>query len=71
MTPNPRRLITISTGDGRWHGKWDSEFLVSLRDLRLGDLVEDDHQKDALVSVKLSVEKVTLLSLLPFFLLVS
>lgn len=71
MTPNPRRLITISTGDGRWHGKWDSEFLVSLRDLRLGDLVEDDHKKDALVSVKLSVEKVTLLSLLPFFLLVS
>ncbi|PON43989.1 hypothetical protein TorRG33x02_332230 [Trema orientale] len=57
MTPNPRRLITISTGDGRWHGKWDSEFLVSLRDLRLGDLVEDDHKKDALVSVKLCVQK--------------
>uniref|UniRef100_A0A803R9R2 Uncharacterized protein n=1 Tax=Cannabis sativa TaxID=3483 RepID=A0A803R9R2_CANSA len=65
----PRRLITISTGDGRWQGKWDSEFLVSLQDLRLTDLVEtednDDHHrrprhhKDALVSVKLKVEKVT------------
>ncbi|KAM6571123.1 hypothetical protein CsatA_015203 [Cannabis sativa] len=63
----PRRLITISTGDGRWQGKWDSEFLVSLQDLRLTDLVEtedDDnhhrrprHHKDALVSVKLKVEK--------------
>ncbi|XP_062112972.1 large ribosomal RNA subunit accumulation protein YCED homolog 2, chloroplastic isoform X2 [Humulus lupulus] len=63
-TPSPRRLITISTGDGRWQGKWDSEYLVSLQDLKLTDLVEleDDlhhhhHQKDALVSVKLKVEK--------------
>lgn len=63
ITPNPRRLITISTGDGRWHGKWDSEYLLSLRDLRLEDLVDDERQKNAQVSIKLSVQKVTLLSL--------
>lgn len=64
MTPNPRRLITISTGDGRWHGKWDSEYLLSLQDLRLNDLIDDEHQKNAQVSVKLCVQKVTPLSLL-------
>ncbi|XP_024031769.1 large ribosomal RNA subunit accumulation protein YCED homolog 2, chloroplastic [Morus notabilis] len=57
ITPNPRRLITISTGDGRWHGKWDSEYLLSLRDLRLEDLVDDERQKNAQVSIKLSVQK--------------
>ena len=60
MNPSPRRLITISTGDGKWHGKWDSEYLLSLHDLRLEDLVDnDDRRKNAQVSVKLSVEKVT------------
>ncbi|GMN47947.1 hypothetical protein TIFTF001_017123 [Ficus carica] len=57
MTPNPRRLITISTGDGRWHGKWDSEYLLSLQDLRLNDLIDDEHQKNAQVSVNLCVQK--------------
>lgn len=54
----PRRLITISTGDGRWHGKWNSQYLLSLQDLHLQDLIEDDEQKDADVSINLSVQKV-------------
>ncbi|OAY52223.1 hypothetical protein MANES_04G066700v8 [Manihot esculenta] len=53
----PRRLITISTGDGRWHGKWNSQYLLSLQDLHLQDLIEDDEQKDADVSINLSVQK--------------
>lgn len=52
----PRRLITIGTSDSRWHGKWTSDYILSLRDLRLLDLIEDE-QKDAKVLVNLSVEK--------------
>ncbi|XWS34303.1 hypothetical protein CRYUN_Cryun21dG0028600 [Craigia yunnanensis] len=54
-----RRLITISTADGRWHGTWSCDYLVSLRDLNLDDLVEDDHQQnDAQVSINLCIHKV-------------
>ncbi|KAK6252077.1 hypothetical protein QUC31_013797 [Theobroma cacao] len=52
-----RRLITISTADGRWHGTWSCDFLVSLKDLDLDDLVEDDEQKDAQVYINLSIQK--------------
>ncbi|KAI4356987.1 hypothetical protein L6164_000965 [Bauhinia variegata] len=54
-----RRLITISTGDGRWHGNWTCDYLMSLRDLQLEDLVEveSDRDKNARVLVKLSIEK--------------
>ncbi|KAJ6682411.1 LARGE RIBOSOMAL RNA SUBUNIT ACCUMULATION PROTEIN YCED-like protein 2 CHLOROPLASTIC [Salix koriyanagi] len=52
----PRRLVSISTADGRWQGKWTSDYLLSLQDLKLEDLIEDE-QKDAEVSVNLSVQK--------------
>lgn len=52
----PRRLVTISTADGRWQGKWTSDYLLSLQDLKLEDLIEDE-QRDAEVSVNLSVQK--------------
>ncbi|XP_062165701.1 large ribosomal RNA subunit accumulation protein YCED homolog 2, chloroplastic isoform X2 [Alnus glutinosa] len=53
----PRRLITISPSDGRWHGKWTCDYLLSLRDLRLQDLVEGGQHKDARVFVQLCVHK--------------
>ncbi|GLT61154.1 hypothetical protein SLA2020_338790 [Shorea laevis] len=52
----PRRLITISPSDGRWHGKWTCDYHLSLRDLRLQDLVEGEH-KNAEVFVKLCIDK--------------
>ncbi|KAJ7954517.1 DUF177 domain protein [Quillaja saponaria] len=58
----PRRLIKISTSDGKWHGKWSSDYLLTLQDLRLQDLIEvdeDDHQhKDAQVFINLIVQKI-------------
>ncbi|PKI36844.1 hypothetical protein CRG98_042793 [Punica granatum] len=61
----PRHLITVGTSHGRWQGKWSCDYLLSLRDLRLGDLVEEeveDEQKkkknDATaVLVNLSIDK--------------
>ncbi|RVW44620.1 Large ribosomal RNA subunit accumulation protein YCED-like 2, chloroplastic [Vitis vinifera] len=44
---SPKRLITISTSDGRWHGKWNSDYVFSFRELQLEDLVEEDEEKDA------------------------
>ncbi|KAK2635786.1 hypothetical protein Ddye_030578 [Dipteronia dyeriana] len=54
-----RRLITVSTSDGKWHGNWNSDYRVSLQDLGLQDLVEVevDHQNNPLVSVNLCVQK--------------
>ncbi|XP_027356489.1 large ribosomal RNA subunit accumulation protein YCED homolog 2, chloroplastic isoform X2 [Abrus precatorius] len=54
-----RRLITISPGDGKYHGDWTCDFLVSLHDLHLQDLieVEDDPHKNAQVFVNLSIQK--------------
>ncbi|XP_020261244.1 uncharacterized protein LOC109837418 isoform X2 [Asparagus officinalis] len=52
----PRRLITISTSSGRFHGQWSCDYVLSLRELQLADLAEDG-QKDAEVFVSLSVQK--------------
>ncbi|KAG2689888.1 hypothetical protein I3843_09G159500 [Carya illinoinensis] len=52
-----RRLIKISTSNGRWQGKWNCDYLLSLRDLRLQDLVEDDEHKDAQVFINLCIQK--------------
>ncbi|KAA0052757.1 hypothetical protein IC582_030362 [Cucumis melo] len=51
-----RRLITISTSGSRWQGKWTCDYLLSLRDLNLEDLVEDEH-KNAHVFINLCIEK--------------
>ncbi|AES89410.1 hypothetical protein MtrunA17_Chr4g0037981 [Medicago truncatula] len=54
-----RRLITISPADGKYNGEWTSDYLVSLRDLHLQDLieVEDDPRKNAQVVINLCVQK--------------
>ncbi|XP_052204541.1 large ribosomal RNA subunit accumulation protein YCED homolog 2, chloroplastic isoform X2 [Diospyros lotus] len=55
---NPRRLVTIPTSsDGRWHGKWTCDYLFTLQELQLQDLAEDEAQRDAQVSVTLSIQK--------------
>ncbi|WJZ81372.1 hypothetical protein VitviT2T_001218 [Vitis vinifera] len=54
---SPKRLITISTSDGRWHGKWNSDYVFSFRELQLEDLVEEDEEKDAEVSISLCIHK--------------
>ncbi|KAL0296453.1 UNVERIFIED_CONTAM: Large ribosomal RNA subunit accumulation protein YCED2, chloroplastic [Sesamum radiatum] len=43
--------------DGRWHGKWNSDYTFSIQELQLHDL-PDDVQKDTDVSVALSIQKV-------------
>ncbi|KAL5168950.1 Large ribosomal RNA subunit accumulation protein YCED 2, chloroplastic [Glycine soja] len=55
----PRRLITISPGDGKYHGDWTCDYRVSLHDLELQDLIEDDNnsRKDAQVFINLSIQK--------------
>ncbi|KAJ1388528.1 Large ribosomal RNA subunit accumulation protein YceD [Sesbania bispinosa] len=59
MSRAARRLITISPGDGKYHGNWTCDYLVSLQDLQLQDLieVEDDPHKNAQVLINLSMEK--------------
>ncbi|KAL9296299.1 hypothetical protein ACSQ67_022195 [Phaseolus vulgaris] len=56
-----RRLITISPSDGRYSGDWTSDYLVSLHDLDLQDLIEDDDnshkKKNAQVFINLTVQK--------------
>lgn len=59
-----RHLIKISTAEGRWQGKWNTEYNFSLRDLQLQDLAEDGNG-EAKVSISLCVDKV----IPPFFLL--
>ncbi|MCD9643553.1 hypothetical protein HAX54_031136 [Datura stramonium] len=51
-------LVRISTSDGRWHGEWNSDYILSLRDLQLEDLAEDG-QTNTQVSIKLSMHKHT------------
>lgn len=54
----PKRLIKISTADGRWHGKWNLEYNLSLHQLQLHDLTEEcDRRKD--VSIALHIQKHT------------
>ncbi|KAI3453273.1 hypothetical protein Pfo_009936 [Paulownia fortunei] len=50
------RLITISTSDGRWHGKWHCDYIFSLQELQLHDLSDDVH-KDTNVSISLCIQK--------------
>ncbi|XP_023527887.1 large ribosomal RNA subunit accumulation protein YCED homolog 2, chloroplastic isoform X1 [Cucurbita pepo subsp. pepo] len=52
----PRRLITISTAGSMWQGKWSYDYLLSLQDFNLEDLVEDEH-KNAHVFINLCIEK--------------
>ncbi|KAJ8546611.1 hypothetical protein K7X08_037211 [Anisodus acutangulus] len=51
-----KRLVRISTSEGRWHGEWNSDYIFSLRDLQLEDLAEDAH-RDTQVSINLSIHK--------------
>uniref|UniRef100_A0A1D1Y4T8 Uncharacterized protein n=1 Tax=Anthurium amnicola TaxID=1678845 RepID=A0A1D1Y4T8_9ARAE len=51
-----RRLVTISTSDGRWHGEWSCDYVFSLRELGLADIVEEE-QADAEVLVSLAIQK--------------
>ncbi|KAE9616434.1 putative large ribosomal RNA subunit accumulation protein YceD [Lupinus albus] len=55
----PRRLITIAPGDGKYHGDWTSNYVVSLQDLQLQDLIEvdDNPHKDAQVLINLTIHK--------------
>ncbi|KAL2938936.1 Large ribosomal RNA subunit accumulation protein YCED-like protein 2 chloroplastic [Bienertia sinuspersici] len=46
-----RRLITIPASSGRWPGKWTCEYIVSLRDLQLDDLVEHGRKMQRFMSV--------------------
>ncbi|XP_077220599.1 E3 ubiquitin-protein ligase, putative (DUF177) [Tasmannia lanceolata] len=52
----PRRLVKIWTSDGKWHGQWTNNYIYSLQELQLADLVEDG-QKDAEVFISLSIQK--------------
>ncbi|XP_055804091.1 large ribosomal RNA subunit accumulation protein YCED homolog 2, chloroplastic [Solanum dulcamara] len=51
-----KRLVTISSSDGRWRGEWNCDYIFSLRDLQLEDLAEDG-QTDTQVSIQLSIHK--------------
>ncbi|KAH6773986.1 E3 ubiquitin-protein ligase [Perilla frutescens var. frutescens] len=52
------RLIRISTSEAKWHGNWNSEYLLSLRDLQLHDLSHDHlHKDDTNVFINLSIQK--------------
>lgn len=57
-----KRLVTISTSDGRWHGEWKCDYIFSLGDLQLEELAEDGH-KDTQVSISLCIHKVSSLFL--------
>ncbi|XP_057733928.1 large ribosomal RNA subunit accumulation protein YCED homolog 2, chloroplastic-like [Arachis stenosperma] len=47
-------------GDGRYHGDWTSNYDVSLQDLQLQDLIDDNEQhKDAQLFIKLNIQKDT------------
>ncbi|CAI9096853.1 OLC1v1033093C3 [Oldenlandia corymbosa var. corymbosa] len=40
----PKKLVKVSTAEGKWHGSWEVDYNLSLRDLHLQDLAEDGHQ---------------------------
>nr|XP_043606572.1 large ribosomal RNA subunit accumulation protein YCED homolog 2, chloroplastic isoform X2 [Erigeron canadensis] len=52
-----RRLIRISTAEGKWQGSWNADYSFSLRDLQLEDLVEDGDPNNTRVFVSLSIER--------------
>ncbi|CAI9096852.1 OLC1v1033093C2 [Oldenlandia corymbosa var. corymbosa] len=54
----PKKLVKVSTAEGKWHGSWEVDYNLSLRDLHLQDLAEDGHQHhNSEVSVTLSIDK--------------
>ncbi|XP_071696278.1 large ribosomal RNA subunit accumulation protein YCED homolog 2, chloroplastic-like [Rutidosis leptorrhynchoides] len=52
-----KRLIRISTAEGKWQGNWNADYNFSLRDLRLEDLVEDGDPNKARVLVSLTIQR--------------
>ncbi|KAL4570008.1 hypothetical protein LXL04_025657 [Taraxacum kok-saghyz] len=52
-----KRLIRISTAEGKWQGNWNADYSFSLRDLRLQDLVEVGDPNDARVFVSLTIHR--------------
>lgn len=48
-----KRLVRISSSDGRWAGEWNCDYIFSLGELQLEDLGERDSQ----VSIQLSIHK--------------
>ncbi|CAM9001292.1 unnamed protein product [Rhodiola kirilowii] len=53
---SPRRLIRISTAESKWNGSWTCEYVFSLKELKLDDLVEDD-QKHSKVHISLCIHR--------------
>ncbi|TQE11358.1 hypothetical protein C1H46_003092 [Malus baccata] len=47
---SPRSVIRLSTADGKWDGNWSCDYILSLQDLRLDDLIEDENTHDAQIS---------------------
>ncbi|KAI5678300.1 hypothetical protein M9H77_09250 [Catharanthus roseus] len=54
---SPRRLIRISTSDGKWHGKWNLDYKFSLHDLHLQDLNHHLNNNHNEVSINLCIQK--------------
>ncbi|KAK1438063.1 hypothetical protein QVD17_03875 [Tagetes erecta] len=52
-----KRLIRISTAEGKWQGNWNADYNFSLRDLRLDDLVEDGDPNNSRVLVSLTIHR--------------
>lgn len=52
----PRRLVRISTAESKWNGSWTCEYVFSLRELKLDDLVDDD-QKHTKVIISLIIHR--------------
>lgn len=50
------RLFTISTSDGKWKDSWSCDYILSLGQLGLKDLVENE-QRNADVSISLCIHK--------------
>nr|GEV32248.1 hypothetical protein [Tanacetum cinerariifolium] len=58
-----RRLVRISTAEGKWQGNWNADYNFTLRDLQLDDLVEVGDPKNARVLVSLTIHRVSYFSL--------
>ncbi|KAL8535696.1 hypothetical protein ACS0TY_011361 [Phlomoides rotata] len=53
------RLMSISSSDGKWRGKWNSDYIFSLQDLQLHHLL-DDEAADTSVFINLCIQKVVI-----------
>ncbi|KAL8520637.1 hypothetical protein ACS0TY_011248 [Phlomoides rotata] len=51
------RLMSISSSDGKWRGKWNSDYIFSLQDLQLHHLL-DDEAADTSVFINLCIQKI-------------